>query len=251
MEDEQLLRYNRHIMLPEFGFEGQQKLNDAHIVIIGLGGLGSPAAVYLAASGIGEITLVDHDTVELSNLQRQIAHTTQNIGEAKVESARKNLLQINPEIKINCIAHKLNGDALESKIAECDLVIDATDNFESRYAINEACFKTQTPLVSGAAIRFEGQVSVYDFRQSDSPCYHCLYPQTDNHSEETTCSENGILAPVVGIIGCIQATEAIKLLADVGEPLTGKLLLLDAKTMEWRTMKFKQDPSCAICGKNS
>ena len=247
MDDSQLLRYHRHIMLPQISIEGQQRLRDAHVLIFGLGGLGSPASMYLAAAGVGTITLVDDDAVEITNLQRQIVHRTANIGSTKVESARENLLALNPDININCIPQRLSVEELEHAIQQADIVIDATDNFDSRYAINATCVKQQTPLVSGAAIRFEGQLAVFDFRLHDSPCYHCLYPHSDEIDEET-CSENGILAPVVGIIGSLQALETIKLICNIGEKTTGRLLLFDALSLEWRSMKFKRDTQCPVCG---
>ncbi len=246
MDDSQLLRYNRHIMLPQIGFEGQQRLCDAHVLIIGLGGLGSPAAMYLAAAGIGQLSLADADQVEITNLQRQIVHRTSNIDETKVDSACATLLDINPHIQINCVVERLQGDALEQAVAAADVVLDATDNFTSRYAINAACVKHRTPLVSGAAIRFEGQLAVFDFSDDSSPCYHCLYPANPDAVEET-CSENGILAPVVGIIGSMQALEAIKLICRIGEPSSGRLLLFDALAMEWRSMRFKRDLTCPVC----
>jgi adenylyltransferase/sulfurtransferase len=250
MDDSQLLRYNRHIMLPQIGFEGQQRLCDAHVLIIGLGGLGSPAAMYLAAAGVGQLSLADADQVEITNLQRQIVHRTANIGETKVDSACATLLDLNPEIQINCIAEQLQDAALEQAVAAADVVLDATDNFTSRYAINAACIKHRTPLVSGAAIRFEGQLAVFDFSDDSSPCYHCLYPANAELVEET-CSENGILAPVVGIIGSMQALEAIKLICKTGTSSAGRLLLFDALAMEWRSMTFKRDSSCPVCSATS
>ena len=246
MDDSQLLRYNRHIMLPQMGFEGQQRLCDAHVLIIGLGGLGSPAAMYLAAAGVGQLSLADADQVEITNLQRQIVHRTSNIGETKVDSACATLLDLNPDIQVNCIAERLEGEILEQAVAAADVVLDATDNFNSRYAINAACVKYRKPLVSGAAIRFEGQLTVFDFNDDESPCYHCLYPENAEVIEET-CSENGILAPVVGIIGSMQALEAIKLISRIGKPSAGRLLLFDALAMEWRSMTFKRDLTCAVC----
>ena len=246
MNDEQLLRYNRHIMLPQIGIEGQQKLDDAHILIIGLGGLGSPAALYLATAGIGQLTLVDDDIVELSNLQRQIIHREKNIGESKVASAKSNLLAINPKIKINTIDQRLNETSLAVQIQLADVVLDASDNFDTRFSINQACVEQKTPLVSGAAIQFEGQISVFDSRDENCPCYSCLYP--DKGEDNLTCSENGILSPVVGIIGSMQALEAIKLICQIGKPLYGRLLLLDALSLQWRSMNFKKDPGCRICG---
>ncbi len=246
MNDQQLLRYNRHIMLPQIDVGGQQKLLDAHVAIIGLGGLGSPAAQYLAASGIGRLTLVDFDAVDISNLQRQIVHTEDQIGVNKARSARAQLQRLNTDIQIDCIEQALSPDALAALCAQCTLVLDATDNFASRYAINRACVQSATPLVSGAAIRFEGQITVFDFRDAQSPCYACLYG--DNASEaEQRCSENGILAPVVGIIGCHMALEAIKLICRAGEVLTQRLLLLDALSMQWREMRYRRDDNCAVC----
>ena len=246
MNDEQLLRYNRHIMLPQIGIEGQQKLRDAHVLIIGLGGLGSPAALYLATAGIGKLTLVDDDKVELSNLQRQIIHRSQNIGEKKVASAKSNLLAINHEIDITTIDHRLDEVSLSQHIEQADVVLDASDNFDTRFAINRACVAKKKPLVSGAAIQFDGQISVFDSRNEYCPCYSCLYP--DKGEDNLTCSENGILAPVVGIIGSMQALEAIKLICQIGEPLYGRLLLFDALSLQWRTMNLKKDPSCPVCG---
>ena len=246
MNDEQLLRYNRHIMLPQIGIEGQQKLHDANILIIGLGGLGSPAAMYLATAGIGQLTLVDDDIVELSNLQRQIVHREKNIGESKVSSAKSNLLAINPEIEINTIDHRLDEPSLLEQIKLADVVLDASDNFDTRFAINRGCIALKTPLVSGAAIQFEGQISVFDSREADCPCYSCLYP--DKGEENLSCSENGILAPVVGIIGSMQALEAIKLICQIGQPLRGRLLLFDALALQWRSMNLKKDPGCPVCG---
>lgn len=246
MDDELLLRYNRHIMLPQIGIEGQQKLHNAHVLIIGLGGLGSPAAMYLASAGVGQLTLVDDDEVELTNLQRQIVHRHQNIGDKKVESARNNLLEINPNINISTLDKRLDEQSLQQQVKLADVVLDASDNFATRFAINKACVITKRPLVSGAAIRFEGQVSVFDARKVDAPCYSCLYPANGDDTE--TCSENGILAPVVGIIGSIQALEAIKIICEVGETLTGRLLLLDALTLQWRSMNFKKDANCPVCG---
>jgi len=246
MNDEQLLRYNRHIMLPQIGIEGQQKLHDAHVLIIGLGGLGSPAAMYLATAGIGQLTLVDDDKVELSNLQRQIIHRSQNIGDSKVESAKSNLLAINHEINISSIDHRLDETALNQQIQLADVVLDASDNFDTRFTINRACVAQKKPLVSGAAIQFDGQISVFDSRDEHCPCYSCLYP--DRGENNLTCSENGILAPVVGIIGSMQALEAIKLICQIGKPLYGRLLLFDALSLQWRTMNLKKDPNCPVCG---
>ena len=247
MNDDQLLRYSRQVMLPQIDAAGQEKLLNSTALIIGLGGLGAPVSMYLAAAGVGHLVLVDFDKVELTNLQRQIVHTTNDIGRYKVESARDNLLKLNPEIKITTIDHKLEGNTLLKQVAQADIVIEGSDNFTSRFAVNAACVKTQTPLVSGAAIRMEGQVSVY-LNHGNSPCYHCLYK--DEGELDTSCTENGVLAPVVGIIGSIQATEALKVLTGIGQPLNGRLLLLDAMTMEWRTLKLKKDPACPVCRRN-
>ncbi|MBL3598968.1 MAG: molybdopterin-synthase adenylyltransferase MoeB [gamma proteobacterium endosymbiont of Lamellibrachia anaximandri] len=245
MNDEQLLRYSRQIMLPSIGIEGQQRLLDASVLLIGLGGLGAPVAMYLAAAGIGRLTLVDFDQVDLSNLQRQIIHTTDRIGTPKVESAKQALVALNPDIDIECIAHQLEGDELSAQVRRADLVVDACDNFATRFAINAACHENSTPLISGAAIRMEGQVSVFPGKPG-SPCYRCLYPE--NGQVEDTCTANGVLAPVVGIIGSIQATEAIKCLTGVGSTLDGRLLILDALHMQWRSLKLKADPHCPVCG---
>ena len=245
LNDEQLLRYSRQIMLPQFGIEAQQKLLSSHAVIIGIGGLGSPAALYLAAAGVGQLTLVDHDQVEISNLQRQIIHTTENIGQHKVHSAKAQLAAINPDIVVHTINKEIDEEKLSDLLSHVDCVLDATDNFSSRFLINRLCVQHKTPLISAAAIGFEGQISVFDSRQSDNPCYACLYPEQGE--ENTTCSENGILAPVVGIMGCMQALEAIKLLTSTGETLVGQLQLFDAINMQWRNLKFKQDPACPVC----
>lgn len=249
MNDDQLLRYARQILMPQFGIEGQQKLLESHIAIIGLGGLGSPAAMYLTAAGVGELTLVDGDELDLTNLQRQIAHQEHNIGINKTLSAKETLHTLNPEPVINCVNNQLHDEQLEQLIKKVDLVIDATDNFDSRFEINKTCFKHKTPLVSGAAIRMEGQLSVYDFRNEDSPCYRCLYHEVDAQTE--TCSENGILGPVVGTIGCLQALEAIKVITGIGDSLQGQLMIFDAFSMDWRKMKLRKDPACPVCGTHS
>lgn len=243
--DQQLLHYSRQIMLPHFGIEGQQRLHDAHVVIMGVGGLGSPAAMYLAAAGVGTLTLVDFDTVDNSNLQRQIVHTIDSVGESKVSSAKNTLLKINPETTIHCIDQRLTQDALEALIAETSCVIDATDNFASRFLINRACVSRKVALVSAAAIQFEGQISVFDLRKEDSACYACLYAEAGE--ENTNCSDNGILAPVVGILGSMQALEAIKVICGIGDTLQNRLLIFDALSMQWRTMRLKKDPGCAVC----
>jgi len=243
--DEQLLHYSRQIMLPHFGIEGQQRLHDAHVVIMGVGGLGSPAAMYLAAAGVGTLTLVDFDMVDNSNLQRQIAHTVNSIGESKVNSAKHTLLKINPETTVNCIDNRLTLDALEALISGVSCVIDATDNFDSRFLINRACVSREVALVSAAAIQFEGQISVFDLRKKDSACYACLYAEAGE--DNTNCSDNGILAPVVGILGSMQALEAIKLICSIGTTLNNRLLIFDALELQWRTMKLSKDPNCEVC----
>ncbi len=245
MNDNELLRYSRHILLPEVDVEGQEKICAATVLVIGLGGLGSPVALYLAAAGVGHLILVDDDRVELSNLQRQIIHSQSAIGEHKSQSAKNALRDINSHTKVTAISERLVGTALSDRIVEADLVIDCSDNFATRFALNAACFSARTPLVSGAAIRLEGQVSVYDFRDEQAPCYRCLYD--DQQVEDTSCAQNGVLAPVVGMIGCVQATEALKLLANFGKPLTGRLLLLDAAYMSWRELKLSKDPNCPVC----
>ncbi len=245
MDDHQLLLYSRQIMLPELDVAGQQKLLDASVLIVGMGGLGCPLAMYLAAAGVGQLTIADDDSVELTNLQRQIAHSQQNIGESKVNSAATTLKGLNPDIKLTLINERLQGKNLEQAIKNKTVVVDATDNFTTRFVINDACLKARVPLVSGAAIRMEGQVTVFDYRRDDSPCYQCLYREGDD--EEANCASNGVLAPVVGIIGSIQATETIKLIAGLGESLVGKLLLLDARSMQWRELTLRRDPHCPAC----
>lgn len=249
MTDEQLLRYSRHILLDALGIEGQERILAAHALIIGAGGLGSPAALYLASAGIGRITLVDDDTVDFTNLQRQILHTQARVGMAKAESGRQALAAVNPEINIVPLQERLAGAALDALVASADVVLDCTDNFATRHAINRACVHHRKPLVSGAAIRFDGQVSVYDLSRDDSPCYHCLFPEGED-VEEVRCAVMGVFAPLTGIIGTTQAAEALKLVAGIGETLTGRLLLLDSLDMEWRSVKFAKDAGCAVCGPN-
>lgn len=250
MEDPQLLRYSRQILLMQIGIEGQQKLLDARVLIVGLGGLGSPVAMYLAASGVGRLVLADHDQVALTNLQRQIAHTTATIGMPKVESARQMLAALNPEVRVDTLEQKLDADALAEAVQAVDLVVDCSDNFRTRYAVNRACIAARKPLVSGAVVRFEGQVCVFRADRPDSPCYACLY-RDSGQDEVDVCSQFGVLAPAVGIIGSIQATEAIKVLLDIGESLSGRLLLMDALSMEWRVIKLRKDPDCAVCNKSN
>lgn len=245
MNDQQLLRYSRQIMLPQVDIAGQQSLLNAKVLIVGAGGLGSPAAMYLAAAGIGQISIYDDDQVDLTNLQRQIAHHTVDIGMDKVISTLNTLQNINPEVTV--LAHKarLSGELLANEVENADVVLDCSDNFSTRFAINQACVNAKTPLISGAAIRFEGQVSVFTPGTNNSPCYNCLY-QSDGE-ELQNCSRNGVIAPITGIIGSTQALEAMKLLMGIGENLVGRLLLLDGLTMEWQTMRLKKNPACPSC----
>ncbi len=248
MNDEQLLRYSRHILLPEIGVEGQEKLLASSALVIGAGGLGSPAALYLAAAGVGTIVLADGDAVDLTNLQRQILHNTQSIGKPKVASGCEALAKINPEVKVVPLQSRLQGEELDRLVVESSVVLDCSDNFATRHAVNRACVRHHKPLVSGAAVRFDGQVSVFDLREDLSPCYHCLFPE-NAELEEVRCAVMGVFAPLTGIIGTVQAAEALKLLAGAGETLKGRLLILDALTMQWRTVKLAKDPSCAVCAK--
>ena len=245
MNDEQLLRYSRQILLPQFGVEGQERLMASSVLVVGAGGLGSPVALYLAAAGVGRLIIADFDRVDLTNLQRQILHATDRIGTPKAESARRTLHALNPEIEIVPIGRKLEAELLQEQVAASDAVVDASDNFATRFAVNAACVATGRPLIAGAVIRWEGQVSVYTGRPGD-PCYRCLY---GNGGEvEDTCSENGILAPVAGIVGSIQATETLKVLSGVGTTLAGRLLILDALEMRFRTLTLTRDPACPVCG---
>ena len=246
MNDEQLLRYSRHILLPQLGIEGQEKLLAARALVIGAGGLGSPVALYLASAGVGRLTICDGDDVDLTNLQRQIVHRTDAVGRKKVDSARATLAAINPEISVEALPELVGGERLETLVAAADVVLDGSDNFATRHAVNRACVKHRKPLVSGAGVRFDGQVAVFDMRSRSSPCYHCLFPE-HGENEDVRCAIMGVFAPVVGIIGSIQAAEALKLLAGAGEPLTGRLLLLDALTMQIRTVKLHKDPACPVC----
>ena len=247
MNDRQLLRYSRHILLDALGIEGQERICAAHALVVGAGGLGSPAALYLASAGIGRLTLVDDDTVDFTNLQRQILHTQARVGMAKAESGREALLAINPEVDVVPLQARLTGEALADLVATADVVLDCTDNFATRHAINRACVRHRKPLVSGAAIRFDGQISVYDLARADAPCYHCLFPEGED-VEEVRCAVMGVFAPLTGIVGTMQAAEALKLVAGIGESLAGRLLLLDALDMEWRSVRFAKDPGCAVCG---
>ena len=246
MNDDQLLRYSRHILLDEIGIPGQQKWLAARALIVGAGGLGSPVALYLASAGVGRITLVDNDTVDLTNLQRQILHDSAQVGQPKVLSGRQALARLNPEVEVVALQERLSGARLEELVRDADVVLDCSDNFATRHAINRACVAHAVPLVSGAAIRFDGQISVFDPRRPDSPCYACLFPP-DQAFEEVQCSSMGVFAPLVGVIGATQAAEALKLLAQVGAPLTGRLLMLDARTMEWTSIKIARNPACSVC----
>ncbi|MCU0897299.1 MAG: molybdopterin-synthase adenylyltransferase MoeB [Burkholderiales bacterium] len=247
MNDDQLLRYSRHILLPEIGIEGQQRIVDARALVIGAGGLGSPATLYLASAGVGTIVLADNDTVDLTNLQRQILHTTPAIGRPKVESARDTLGLINPEVEVVTLPERLDGARLDAAVREADVVLDCCDNFATRHAVNRACVAHRKPLVSGAGVRFDGQVSVFDLRRDDAPCYACLFPE-DTETEELRCAVMGVFAPLVGIIGATQAAEALKILSGAGETLAGRLLLLDGLAMEWRAIRIRKDPACTACG---
>jgi molybdopterin/thiamine biosynthesis adenylyltransferase len=250
MNDLQLLRYSRHILLPQIAYEGQEKLSQAHALIVGAGGLGSPVAMYMAAGGVGKLTICDFDDVDMTNLQRQVIHNTQAIGTNKAVSAQQSLHAINPEVTVVAIPNKSSEQEFSALIGYADVVIDCSDNFRTRYALNRICLALKKPLVSGAAIGFEGQVTVFDFRHQDSPCYHCLYPEVDetNTDNDMRCAENGVFSPLVGMIGTTQAAEAMKLLIGLGTSLQGRLLLLDTLTMEWRSIKLKRDPACKVCG---
>lgn len=246
MNDNQLLRYSRHILLPQIAYEGQEALTKSRALIVGAGGLGSPAALYMAAGGVGELTICDFDEVDLTNLQRQIIHTTQSVGMNKATSAKQTLNAINPDVAVNTVQEKSSEQDFEKLILAADVVLDCSDNFGTRYALNRLCFKLKKPLVSGAAIGFEGQVTVFDFRHQASPCYHCLFPD-DGSEAEMRCSENGVFSPLVGMIGTTQAAEAMKILMGIGHSLEGRLLLLDALSMEWRTIKLGKDQQCPVC----
>jgi molybdopterin/thiamine biosynthesis adenylyltransferase len=247
MKDEELLRYSRHILLDEIGIEGQERISKSHVLIIGAGGLGSPVALYLGSAGVGHITVVDHDTVDMTNLQRQIAHTMARVGEPKVKSIETAIHAINPEIQVSPVMARADAALLDALVAQVDLVLDCCDNFTTRHAINVACVKHCKPLVSGAAIRFDGQVCVYDPRDSQSPCYACVFPP-DSTFEETRCATMGVFAPLVGIIGSLQAAEALKLLSGAGRPLTGRLLMLDGRSMEFTEVRIGRQAGCGVCG---
>lgn len=250
MNDEALLRYSRHILLPQIGIAGQERLGAARALILGAGGLGSPAALYLASAGIGTLALADGDTVDLTNLQRQILHRTSAIGRAKVVSGAATLAEINPDCRVLPLQERLQNGRLEEEVAAADVVLDCSDNFATRHAVNRACVKFGKPLVSGAAVRFDGQVAVFDSRRTDVPCYHCLFPEAED-VEEVRCATMGVFAPLVGIVGATQAAEALKLVIGCGEPLAGRLLLLDGLAMEWRSIAVPRDPACPVCSSRS
>jgi molybdopterin-synthase adenylyltransferase len=247
MNDEQLLRYSRHILLDDIGVEGQQRLLASHALVIGLGGLGSPAALYLGTAGVGRLTLVDHDTVDLTNLQRQIAHDLSRVGLPKVDSAERRIAAVNPDVQVRALRRRADAALLDEWVAQADVVLDCSDNFATRHAVNAACVKHRRPLVSGAAIGFDGQVSVYDARDPAAPCYGCLFPP-GTAFEEVACATMGVFAPLVGIIGTIQAAEALKLLAGVGRSLAGRLLMLDGRAMHWDEVTLARQPDCPVCG---
>jgi molybdopterin/thiamine biosynthesis adenylyltransferase len=246
MRDDQLLRYSRHILLNEWGVDSQERVSQSHALVVGAGGLGCPAALYLASAGVGQITLIDHDVVDVTNLQRQIAHTQDRVGQLKVESLKKAIEQINPEVQVHCVAQQADSVLLNHRVALADVVLDCTDNFETRHAINLACVQHHKPLVSGSALRMDGQVAVYDIRQSQAPCYACVFPPTQQF-EETRCATMGVLAPLVGIIGSLQATEALKILSGMGASLAGQLILFNAQFMEWQTLQTHRHVQCPVC----
>ncbi len=249
MNDDQLLRYSRHILLPQVGVEGQQRMLESHALVIGAGGLGSPAALYLATAGVGRITLIDGDNVDLTNLQRQILHRSAAVGAPKARSGRQTIAEYNPDVTVIAVEARVAGKMLDEVVASADVILDCSDNFATRHDLNRACVAYRKPLVSGAAIRFDGQVSVFDLRKPDAPCYHCLFPE-GHDLEETRCAVMGVFAPLTGIIGALQAAEALKLLMGVGDSLNGRLLLLDGLSMEWRQIRLVKDAACVVCGAN-
>ena len=249
MNDDQLLRYSRHILLNEIGVEGQQALLDARALVIGAGGLGSPVAMYLAAAGVGTIALADNDVVDLTNLQRQVLHATESVGSPKVESGAASIARLNPEVKVVALRMRLEGEALKREVALADVVLDCSDNFATRHAVNRACVKHRKPLVSGAAIRFDGQLAVFDLRKSDSPCYACLFPE-NAETEELRCAVTGVFAPLTGMIGTMQAAEALKLITGAGETLAGRLMIVDALKSETRNIRLARDTACAVCSRH-
>ncbi|WP_338860304.1 molybdopterin-synthase adenylyltransferase MoeB [Mycetohabitans rhizoxinica] len=247
MNDDQLLRYSRHILLDEIGIEAQQRFLDAHVLIIGAGGLGSPAAMYLGAAGVGTLTLVDADTVDLTNLQRQILHSSDTIGQAKVASGRATLARLNPDVRVNAIHARADDALLQQWVRHADVVLDCSDNFATRHAVNRACVQHRVPLVSGAALRFDGQISTFDARDPASPCYACVFAP-DQPFDEVACSTMGVFSPLVGIIGAMQAAEALRVIAGIGRTLVGRLMMLDAMTMDWQTMRIGRQADCLVCG---
>lgn len=247
MQDEELLRYSRHILLDDIGIEGQERIRAAHVLVIGAGGLGSPAAMYLACAGVGTVTVTDDDTVDLTNLQRQIAHRTESVGTPKVESLKQALHALNPHTQVNALQTRVDAKALDALVLHADVVLDCCDNFKTRQAVNAACVRHRKPLVSGAAIQFDGQISVYDAGQADAPCYACIFPPEATF-EEARCSTMGVFAPLVGIIGSMQAAEALKLIVGIGRSLQGRLLMLDGRAMEWNEIRMPRNPACPVCG---
>jgi molybdopterin-synthase adenylyltransferase len=247
MNDDQLLRYSRHILLDELGIEAQQRFLDAHALVVGAGGLGSPAAMYLAAAGVGTLTLIDGDTVDLTNLQRQILHSTASVGVAKVESGRATIARLNPDVHVETVNARADDALLDLWVPRATVVLDCTDNFATRHAINRACVRHRVPLVSGAALRFDGQISTFDPRDDASPCYACVFPP-DQPFEEVACSTMGVFAPTVGIIGTMQAAEALRVIAGIGQTLVGRLTMLDSYAMDWQTMRIARQPDCLVCG---
>ncbi len=246
MQDKELERYSRHILLPEIEFEGQKKLLQSHCLIVGAGGLGSPVAIYLAASGVGKLTICDFDDVDLSNLQRQIIHEENSIGLNKADSAKKTLSRINSDIKVIPIKNQMNIDEVKLVAEDVDVIVDCSDNFETRYALNKIAFDLKRPLISGAAIKFDGQVSIFDFRNNNSPCYNCLFPRNDEE-QNLKCSDHGVFSPLVGMIGSAQAAEAIKVMLSIGNLLVGKLAVINIKTMQWQNFSVNKDPACKVC----
>ncbi|UZD54258.1 HesA/MoeB/ThiF family protein [Caldimonas aquatica] len=247
MNDDQLLRYSRHLLLDEVGVEGQERFLAAHALVIGAGGLGSPTALYLATAGVGRLTIVDDDRVDLTNLQRQIIHDMSSLGEPKARSAARRVAALNPEVHVEPVCAHADARLLDELVAGADVVLDCCDNFATRHAVNVACVRHRRPLVSGAAIRFDGQIAVYDTRDEASPCYACIFPP-DQEFEEVRCATMGVFAPLVGIVGAVQAAEALKLLAGVGTSLAGRLQMLDARTMEWNEIRLPRQPGCPVCG---
>ena len=250
MTDDQLLRYSRHLLLNEIGVEGQEKILQSHVLVIGAGGLGSPVVLYLATAGVGRITLVDNDVVDVTNLQRQIAHNMADVGDYKANSAMKKVSYINTDVQVIPVLRRADAALLDSLVPDVDVVIDCCDNFATRHAINAACVQHRKPLVSGAAIRFDGQITVFDSRSDASPCYACIFPP-DASLEETRCATMGVFAPLVGIIGSMQAAEALKLISGAGTSLTGRLQMLDGRDMSWNEVRFKRDATCSVCGHSS